>query len=212
VAALGRQLAELREAGTERAERQAAGLETVGRRVDATEARLAGLREQVGGLETAVAGVSAQVARLEAVPPRAPESPVPAPPAGVLFERAMASFRSGELGQAVLDLEELVARYPGHTLVPAAHFWIAEAYFRSREYSRAAAEYQKVVDAPPGDKSAEALLRLGLTQRALKREDRAREAWARLLREYPDTDAAHQARHALRGGIQAPRSDPAEPR
>lgn len=180
--------------------------------MEATEARLAGLRELVGGLETTVAGVSAQVARLEAVPPRGPEVRVPAPPAEALFERAMASLRGGELGQTVLDLEELVARYPGHALVRAAHFWIAEAYFRARDYARAATEYQKVVEAPPGDKTAEALLRLGLTQRALKREDRAREAWAQLLREYPDTDAAHRARNALRDGARTPRSDPAEPR
>jgi tol-pal system protein YbgF len=220
VAALGRQLVELRGGVAERAERQAADLATVGRRVDTTEARLAGLQGLVSGLEISVAGVAAQVARLEAVPPRLPEAAAPgasqgsrglALPAEALFERAMESFRGGEMGQAVLDLEELVARYPGHTLVPGAHFWIAEAYFRAREYAQAAAGYQRVVEAPPGDKTAEALLKLGLTHRAMRREDRAREVWAQLLREYPDSTAAHQAQAVLRDPSRDPSRLPGVP-
>jgi tol-pal system protein YbgF len=100
----------------------------------------------------------------------------------------MEAFRGGELGQAVLDFEELVERHPAHPLAGSARFWIGEAYFRTREFQQAAVEYQKAIDGSPGsDKVPEALLKLGLAQRALRREDRAREAWSRLIRDFPDS-------------------------
>jgi len=80
----------------------------------------------------------------------------------------MEAFRTGELGQAVLDFEELVERHPAHPLAGSARFWIGEAYFRTREFQQAAVEYQKAIDGSPGsDKVPEALLKLGLAQRAL---------------------------------------------
>ena len=41
-------------------------------------------------------------------------------------------------------------------------------------------------------------MKLGLALRVLRQEDRAREAWGRLLREFPDSEAAQRARTALR--------------
>ncbi len=111
----------------------------------------------------------------------------------------MESYRAGELGQAVLDFEEFADKHPGHPLTPSAHFWIGEAYFRSRDFEQAASQYQKAIDlAATGDRTPDALLRLGLALRSLHREDRAREVWARLVRDFPDSDAALRARAVLR--------------
>jgi TolA-binding protein len=52
--------------------------------------------------------------------------------------------------------------------------------------------------APKGEKSAEALYKLGLAFRALKRQDRARDAWTQLIADFPQTEAAQRARLALR--------------
>jgi TolA-binding protein len=52
--------------------------------------------------------------------------------------------------------------------------------------------------APKGEKAPEALLKLGLAYRALRRQDRARDAWSHLVQEFPQSEAAQKARAALR--------------
>jgi len=205
-------------AGAATATRQDEAITALARRLETSERGAAAAAEALAGLEASVGGLGDHVARLEAQAARpipghpaakmAPaESPRPRPPAltaDELFERAGESLRAGELGQAVLDLEEFLAKYPSHPRVTTAKFWIAEAYFRAREFAQAALEYQKVVDAAPGDKTSEALLKLGLAQRALRRDERARETWAHLIREYPDSEAAEKARAALREPARPP--------
>jgi tol-pal system protein YbgF len=190
-------------------------------RLTAAERRLDELGDGISRLEGSTASLAEQLARLEAgsgsttrlprsrpstarsgSPPISPEE---------LFDRGMESFRAGELGQAVLDFEEFADKYPAHPLAPSVQFWIGEAYFRSRDFEQAAAKYQKAVDlAPAGERTPDALLRLGLALRSLRREDRAREVWGRLLHDFPDSEAASSARVVLR---QPTRSvTPAEPR
>jgi tol-pal system protein YbgF len=124
----------------------------------------------------------------------------------------MESYRAGKLGQAALDLEELVEKYPADSLVPSARFWIGEAYFRTGAYRRAATEYEQAIAlAPSGEQAPDALYRLGLAYRALKREDRARETWARLLRDHPGSGAAQKARRALDDPERAGAPKPADP-
>ena len=200
----------------ERAQKAQQAAET---RVTAAERRLEELGDGISGLEGSVAGLAEQVARLEAGsastaslprsrPSRAPSSAISAEE---LFDRGMESFRAGELGQAVLDFEEFADKYPGHPLAPSAQFWIGEAYFRSRDFEQAAQKYQKAVElAPTGERTPDALLRLGLALRSLRREDRARDVWARLLRDFPDSEAALRARVVLRQPIGSGRQ--ADPR
>ena len=214
VATLREEIAQAR-AGIEAATRpspdgQRDALDALDRRVTASEAGLGQLAGTVGGVETTVDGLADQVARLEAVSTPVPRSRLATGGKGTraatavgspeeIFDRAMESFRGGELGQAILDFEEFVGKNPRHPLVPSAQFWIAEAYFRARDFENAVSGYQKTVTlAPKGDKAADALLRLGLALRALKREDRAREAWGRLVRDFPDSEAAKRGRVLLR--------------
>lgn len=190
-------------------------------RLAATERRAEDLAEGVTGLEAAVALLAEQVARLEAgnagaatlrrTLPSGPRQMGPPMSAEELFDRGMESFRAGELGQAVLDFGEFTEKHRTHPLTPSAHFWIGEAYFRTRDFEHAAGEYQRAIDlAPTGERTADALLRLGLALRSLRREDRAREVWARLLRDFPDSEAALRVRAVLRQPGRAVR--PAEPR
>jgi tol-pal system protein YbgF len=178
-------------------------------RLAAVERRLEDLGDGVTALETGAASLAEQFARLEAGSasaaslqrsrrpgPRPAGSPVSAEE---LFDRGMESFRAGEMGQAVLDFEEFTDRHAGHPLAPSAQFWIGEAYFRSRDFDQAVSKYQKAIDlAPTGARTPDALLRLGLALRSLRREDRAREVWARLVRDFPDSEAALRAQAVLR--------------
>lgn len=190
-------------------------------RLTAAERRLEELGDGISGLEGSIASLAEQIARLEAgsestasLPrsrPSATHGPSPGISAEELFDRGIESFRAGELGQAVLDFEEFADKHPGHPLAPSVQFWIGEAYFRSRDFEQAADKYQKAIDlAPTGERTPDALLRLGLALRSLHRDDRARDVWARLLRDYPDSEAALRARAVLRQPSRTTR--PAEPR
>jgi tol-pal system protein YbgF len=195
--------------------------QAVDARLATTERRLEELGDGIVGLEGSVASLAEQIARLEAgsgstasLPrsrPSATRSPSPGISAEELFDRGIESFRAGELGQAVLDFEEFADKHPGHPLAPSVQFWIGEAYFRTRDFEQAADKYQKAIDlAPTGERTPDALLRLGLALRSLHRDDRARDVWARLLRDYPDSEAALRARAVLRQPSRSTR--PAEPR
>jgi tol-pal system protein YbgF len=182
-----------------------AALDALVARTAATERRVEELADALSGLEVSIGALADQAARLEAAGAGGPlqrpgvrRGGGPVSPEE-LFDRGMASFRTGELGQAVLDFEELVEQHPGHPLAPSAHFWIGEAYFRTRDFEHAAAQYQRVIDlAPGGERTPDALLRLGLALRSLRREDRARGVWARLVRDFADSEAALRARALLR--------------
>lgn len=193
--------------------RQRDAVESLGKRLTGAEKRLEAVAGAVRGVEMSVGGLSDQVARLESVPATSVPPPVrregrpkpatraaaPSLAADELFARGMDSFKTGELAQAILDFEDFIARNPSHALAGTAQFLIGEAYYNARDYQHAAVEYRKVVEvAPKGERVPDALFKLGLAYRALKRQDRARDAWTQLVREFPQSEAAQKARPALR--------------
>ena len=195
--------------------------DALGDRLATSERRAEDLAEAVSGLEVAVAALAEQFARLEAgnvasshLPPNRSGR---APPGGTsdLGRGALRSWH-GELpgrgaGPSGAGLRRVRREAPDPPLAASAHFWIGEAYFRSRDFEHAAGEYQRAIDlAPSGERTPDALLRLGLALRSLRREDRAREVWARLVRDFPESEAAIRAQAVLRQPGRAVR--PAEPR
>ena len=115
-----------------------------------------------------------------------------------LYASAMASFRSEEHGQAVLEFRELVDRFPQHPLASNSQYWVGEVYYRQRDFRQALVEFQKVVDGyAQSAQVPEALLKLGLCYQALKDIPAARESFERVVKAYPGTNAASQARRLL---------------
>jgi tol-pal system protein YbgF len=181
-----------------------------------TEARLRDTLDRVAALGNRVAATEASLRELisvvEALPrvapvPPAAAAPEPAPPppaeSSVTAERAFAAalktFRSGEHGQAVLELTDFIGRYPTHPLVARAQLWIGEAYFKQRDYRQALLEFRKAVDAAPDTTAAAyAWLKIGQAYAALRERPAAAAAFQHVLREYPGSDAADRARTLLR--------------
>lgn len=141
--------------------------------------------------------------------PAEPRSPMPAGRVAtpeVAYNAALATFRAGEHGQAVLDFLDFIATYPKHALVSSAQYWIGEAYYLQRDYRQAIAEFQKVPEVGPGtSKAADALLKIGMSYQGLRDSASARQTWQRLVREYPSSQAATRARGLLRSGSTATR-------
>jgi len=124
----------------------------------------------------------------------------PAPKAGGNPEQeyaaALATFRSREHGQAVLDFIDFIAKYPKHPLAGNAQYWIGEAYWAQRDYRQALLEFEKVFERGPG-KAPDALLKIGLCYLRLSDVSRAQQAWQRVVGEYPKSEAATMARSLI---------------
>jgi len=142
----------------------------------------------------------------ESVPPGAvppPPSAPPAPPASRVgnaeqeYNAALTTFRSREHGQAVLDFLDFIAKYPKHPLVGNAQYWIGEAYWTQRDYRQALVEFEKVSEYGPA-KAPDALVKIGLCHARLRDASRAEQAWQRVIREYPKSEAAGLAQSLLR--------------
>jgi tol-pal system protein YbgF len=136
--------------------------------------------------------------------PAAPAATAPlAPPsrnaeADRLFAAALAKLRGGDDGQAALEFTEFVVQYPAHPQAAAAQNHIGEAYYRQRDYRQAMAEFQKTVDGyTQAAHVSEALLKIGLCQRALGDAARAKASWEQVVKQFPKSDAARQARTLL---------------
>ena len=133
-----------------------------------------------------------------------PSSAPPAPPAPRnveaerMFAAALAQARSGNDGQAALEFTEFVTQFPSHPQAAAAQNYIGEAFYRQRDFRQAAAEFQKTVDNyTQTTPVSEALLKIGLCQRALGDAAAAKAAWEQVIKLFPKTDAARQARTLL---------------
>jgi tol-pal system protein YbgF len=163
------------------------------------------LQKEVGQLASALRELRLAVEDVErkaAVPPAVAAKPgsggAPEASAEKRYASAMASFRSEELGQAVVEFTEIVDRFPQHPLASNSQFWIGEVAYRQRDFRQALVEFQKVVDGyAQSPQVPEALLKLGLCHRALKDTAAARESFERVVKNYPGTNAASQARTLL---------------
>ena len=147
-----------------------------------------------------------------AAKPAAPASAAPARPAPTapgapssqnaeadrMFAAALAKLRAGDVGQAALEFGEFVVEYPAHPQAAVAQNHIGEAYYRQGEYRRAMGEFQKTVDDyTQAAQVSEALLKIGLCQRELGDAARAKASWEQVVKQFPKSDAARQARTLL---------------
>jgi len=124
----------------------------------------------------------------------------PPQPAEASFAAGVTNFRNREYGQAVLDFLDVVAKHPSHELASAAQYWIGEAYYQQRDYRQALVEFRRSADWPaPNGKAADALVRTGLCYQNLRESAQAQTAWRRVVREFPGSPAAEEARLLLAG-------------
>jgi len=140
-------------------------------------------------------------------PPAAPGAPAPPPllgsatttPAAELYRTGVEQLRAKSNDAAILTFYDLIATYPDSPLRESAQFLVADIYYQQKDWRGALAEFEALVAAVPrGEKAPDALLKVGLCQRDLGDGARAKRTWERVVREYPQSAAARQARVLLR--------------
>jgi tol-pal system protein YbgF len=84
--------------------------------------------------------------------------------------------------------------------VSSAQYWIGNAYYALRDYKTAIAAQQKVLASwPDSAKAPDALLNIASCQAEMGEVKVARETLQSLLKKYPGTPAAEQAKQRLAG-------------
>jgi tol-pal system protein YbgF len=180
------------------------------------------LREQVQRLEGRVdvaehevrrAAEDARAARAEAArvgggpPPAMDEPPAGQPPREegssaelTAYREAYSAWRSGDAEVCIDRFRNFLQTYPSSAHADDAAYWMADCYFKNGDYKTAVLRFDDVVTRHPSSGKApdalyrqgEALLRLGpgFSKAAGK-------AFERVVREYPDSARAGEARKQL---------------
>jgi tol-pal system protein YbgF len=171
------------------------------------------LRRRLEELESQNAGRQpATVPRGFAPSPGSSAAPPPAPSAGAsllpsatttpaaeLYRTGTAQLKARNLDAAMLSFYDLIVTYPTDPLRESAQFLVADIYFNQKDYRSALAEFEALVDAAPrGERIPDALLKIGQCQKSLGDTERAKRTWERIVKDYPASVAARQARALLR--------------
>jgi TolA-binding protein len=116
-----------------------------------------------------------------------------------LFEMARDNLARGSPRAARDALDSLIVRYPTADVVPAAQFFVAEAYAQEGNRSAADSVYNLVASRyPRSDRAPTALYKLALARRDAGQRTAAQTLLERIVRDYPRTDEAVFAREQLR--------------
>jgi tol-pal system protein YbgF len=144
-------------------------------------------RDQYVDLDTRLRAAEAALAAAQsAVPAASPEAE---------YQAAFNLLKDGRYDDAAAALQDFLVRHPTHELASNALYWLGEAHYVRRDFTAALAAFEGVLrDYPGARKSPDAMLKAGYCQHELKRPAQARAMLGRLVNEYPDTQAAAEAR------------------
>lgn len=188
-------------------------------RVDALATQVQSLRDSVDELTARLGQMSQQLAETQSVlqsvdarlaPPPPPEGtegeagstatpPTASPPsAKTLYDNALRDFTSGKYELARQQFGDYLNYYGRTPLAGNAQFYIGETYYQQKDFRRAVAEYDKVINNyPGGNKVAAAHLKKGYALLELNEREAGVKALRTLLDKFPRSQEAGLARSRL---------------
>lgn len=125
------------------------------------------------------------------------------PAAGVQGEEQtyLAAFellKQGRYPEAIKGFDSFLQQYPQSDYADNAQYWLAEAYYVSRDFPQSLVNFQRLVDVyPQSSKLPGALLKMGYIFYERGDYQQARAALSRVTREFPESSAASLARQRL---------------
>jgi tol-pal system protein YbgF len=109
------------------------------------------------------------------------------------YDAALSLVNAKRYTEALDAFAGFLVRWPDHPNADNAMFWRGECYFAQGEYVRAADQFEGVLARfPLGNKVPDALLKLGMARQKLGNPQAAHQAFERLRRDHPRSDAAHR--------------------
>lgn len=129
------------------------------------------------------------------------------PAAKQAYDSALALVNNKQYAPALEAFAAFLVKWPDHPNADNATYWRGECYFAQGEYARAAEQFEGVITRfPLGNKVPDALLKLGMSQEKLGNPQKAAQAFGRLQREFPNSEATRRIKSSS-GDAPAPRRE-----
>jgi tol-pal system protein YbgF len=114
------------------------------------------------------------------------------------YQDAFNLLREGRHGRSIEAFQGFLERYPGSPLAANAQYWLAEAFYVTRDFEQALQEFSRVLEEyPDSNKGADAQLKKGFTHFELQQWEAAREQLTQVRDEHPGTTVARLAEQRL---------------
>lgn len=114
------------------------------------------------------------------------------------YETPLAQFRAGDFKGSLPGFQQFVARYPASAYAPAAQYWIGSAYYAIKDYKSAITAHRTLVERyADSPRVPDALLSIAESQVQLGDRKSANATLNRVIKEFPETEAAKIARDRL---------------
>jgi len=113
------------------------------------------------------------------------------------YEEALSKFYGKRYTEAIDQFNGIVAQFPDHPRASNCVYWIGEAHFGAGNYREAVNAFSRVLNYPRSLKRDDALLMLGRAYAQMNQKTEAREAFNRLIAEYPNSEFVIKAQEWL---------------
>ena len=114
------------------------------------------------------------------------------------YQQAFKLLKQSLYDQAIKAFQTFLAAHPNSDYSDNAQYWLAEAFYVTRQFESALVEYTNLVtNYPKSQKLTHALLKMGYTQQELGNIDTAKKTLQDLIQKYPGTTAARLAEERL---------------
>ncbi len=117
------------------------------------------------------------------------------------YRTAHAAWQNDQTGDCVDRFRNFLQTYPASPYADDAAFWMADCHYKQAEYKKAVLRFDEVVrNYPAGNKASDALYRQGesLLKLGPGFREAAKRAFERVLKEYPESSRATEAKRQLR--------------
>ncbi len=114
------------------------------------------------------------------------------------YDRALTLLRNRDFAKAITALKGFADKYPDARQQADAHYWLGMAYAAERQCKPAISVHTEFVSKYASHaKAPDALRNIGNCQRDLGDMAAARTTWAKLIKQFPTSDAAGKAKQQM---------------
>lgn len=114
------------------------------------------------------------------------------------YLRAFDYLKAGKYDNAIVSFRAVLDKWPRGAYSDNAWYWLGESQYVKRQYQPAFTAFSTLTDRfPTSAKVPDALFKSGLAQNELGNAEAAKALWKRVVRDYPQANAANLARQRL---------------
>lgn len=112
-----------------------------------------------------------------------------------LYLKSFDQLKGGKYDDAIVGFKSMLSKYPQGNYSDNAWYWTGESYYIKKDFANALSSYRSLLEKfGSSPKVPDALLKTGIIQQEQKKNEAAKAAYNRVIKEFPNSSAAIQAR------------------